>query len=94
MFIHRPGELFDLSPAAVQSRMALLRGVAETAGRTPGLAGADAESVLRTAELFWAVNHGLISLALTIPLFDEKWARRNLEFLLRHLKPALTQPRS
>ncbi|HUP92976.1 MAG TPA: TetR/AcrR family transcriptional regulator [Solimonas sp.] len=89
MFIHRPGPLFDLSPATVQERMALLRGVAETVRGLPRLAGADAASVQHAAELFWAINHGLISLSLTIPLFDEKWARGNLQFLLEALRPLL-----
>lgn len=92
MFIHRPGPLFDLSSATVQARMALLRGVAETVRGTPRLARADAASVQHAAELFWAINHGLISLALTIPLFNEKWARQNLDYLLEALRPLLLKP--
>jgi AcrR family transcriptional regulator len=86
MFIHRPGTLYDLSPPTVRARMTLLEGVADAVRRAPGLSRVE---TVRLAELFFAVNHGLISLALTIPLFDERWARRNLRFLLDALRPLL-----
>jgi AcrR family transcriptional regulator len=89
MFIHRPGPLFDLSEATVQARMGILHEVVRTAREAPAFAGADDAAVLHAVQIFWAVLHGLVSLALTIPLFDEAWARRNFEFLLHTLRPLL-----
>lgn len=91
MFIDRPGTLFDLSPATVQTRMMLLRGVEDAARQAPRLSHARREKVRQVADLFFALNHGLISLALTFPLFDERWARKSLRFLLDQLEPLLEQ---
>lgn len=92
MFIHRPGALFDLSEGTVEARLGLLHGVVQGARKAPLFAGADEATVRQAVELFWALIHGLVSLALTIPLFDEAWARRNLAFLLRTLRPLLARP--
>jgi AcrR family transcriptional regulator len=89
MFIQRPGTLFDLSPATVHTRMALLRNVADAARRAPRFARAREASVRQVAELFFALQHGLISLALTMPVFDERWARRNLRSLIDGMRPLL-----
>lgn len=89
MFIQRPGTLFDLSPATVHSRMALLRTVADAARRAPRFARASEASVRQVAELFFALHHGLISLALTMPVFDERWARRNLRTWIDGMRPLL-----
>jgi AcrR family transcriptional regulator len=91
MFIHRPGPLFDLSPEAVHTRLGLLTGVAQVARKTPLLASQDESAIAHTVELYWACIHGLIALTLTIPLFNETWARQNFAFLLNALTPMLQQ---
>lgn len=92
MFIQRPGALYDLSEQTVKARMGLLHEVVRSARQAPLLARVDDASVQQAVELFWALIHGLVSLALTIPLFDETWARRNLAFLMKTLQPLLAQP--
>lgn len=66
MFIRRPGSLFDQGELVIQSRMQILFDTMEAARRTPALASADDESVRRVVELWWALVHGLISIALEI----------------------------
>jgi AcrR family transcriptional regulator len=92
MFIRRPGALFDLSEETVKERLGILHAVVSTARKAPLFSRMDDAAVQQTVELFWAVAHGLVSIALTIPLFDEQWARRNLRFLMRTLEPLLTSP--
>jgi AcrR family transcriptional regulator len=91
MFIQRPGSLFDLSEQTVQTRMDILHQVVHRTRQAPLFADVDEATVRQAVEIFWAVIHGLVSLALTIPLFDEAWARRNLAFLLTTLRPVLAR---
>lgn len=84
MFITRPHFLFDLRAEKVSTRWGILNTVADVAGGAFDAAG-DREAREHLAGLFWAVVHGLASLALTVPLVDEKWARGNLRFLLGKL---------
>ena len=92
MFIQRPGALYDLSEETVKTRLGLLHEVVRSARDAPLFAQIDEASVQQAVELFWALIHGLVSLALTIPLFDEAWARRNLAFLMKSMRPLLGQP--
>ena len=90
MFMLRPPALFDLTQEKVAARLETLFTVATTAGSLPQLAHLSEADLKRVAELFWAELHGIASLAIQIPLFDEKWARANLEFLIARLTPVLT----
>lgn len=85
MFITRPQFLFDLRADRVTPRWGMLGEVAALAGDAFGAAGKDRETREALAALFWAEVHGLASLALTVPLVDEKWARRNYAFLVARL---------
>ncbi|MBI3769267.1 MAG: TetR/AcrR family transcriptional regulator [Deltaproteobacteria bacterium] len=87
MFIHRPGRVFESSEDLVRTRFGILQQIIDAALETPPLSHFDETAVRHTIEVFWGALHGLVSLALTVPFFDEKWARRNLAFLLRTLAP-------
>jgi AcrR family transcriptional regulator len=91
MFIHRPGRVFDLTKNVVRTRLGILQQIIDAALETPPLSRFDETTARHVTEVFWATLHGLVSLALTVPLFDEHWARRNLAFLLRTLTPLLHQ---
>lgn len=91
MFIHRPGDLFDLSEQVVQERLGILTTVVRNLRDTPLLSRLDDAAAEQAVSLFWALVHGLVSLAFTIPLFDQAWARRNLAFFLDRLRPLLTR---
>lgn len=87
MFMLRPKALFDLTQEKVNARLEGLFTVAAAAGALPQLRGTSDADLRRVAELFWAELHGLASLGLQIPLFDESWARANLAFLVARLAP-------
>lgn len=85
MFITRPQFLFDLREEKVGPRWGILNEVAALAGDALGAGGKDRAAREAMASLFWAEVHGLASLALTVPLVDEKWARNNYAFLVARL---------
>ncbi len=91
MFMHRPAFLFDLSEEKVKLRQATLREIARQIGQTTIGKDYDAKSLDQAANLLWAQIHGLASLVLAVPLYDEKWARTNLDFLIRGLEPVLRE---
>ena len=87
MFIHRPGRVFDQTRDVVRDRLVILKQIVDAALVTPPLAQFDEPTVRHTTEVFWAALHGLVSLALTVPVFNERWARNNLAFLLGLVAP-------
>jgi len=89
MFIDRPGFLFDLSEEKVSARLGLLDNVRTTVAEIPLFAGFDDTALRDTTELFWALLHGIVALALTVPLFDEAWARAKLATLVGLGEPLL-----
>ncbi len=91
IFMHRPHFLFDLDEARVAERSEGLQVVARTMASVPGWDALPEAERRRLAEIFWAQLHGLVSLALTVPILSEQWARENLRFLLEKL--ALTPGR-
>ena len=91
MFIHRPGALFDLSEEIVQERFGIMAAALRNVRKAPVFARMDRASADQTITLLWALAHGLVSLALNVPVFDEAWARRNLAFLLRSPGPLVVR---
>lgn len=87
MFMHRPNFLFDLSPERVAQRTEVLRMVDAELRRVMSGAGLQGSASQDVAEIFWALIHGLVSLALTVPLFDESWARAKFAVLVTSLAP-------
>lgn len=83
MFIDRPGFLFDLTAEKVSARLGLLEEVGRTVAAVPLFRRLDEAAVRHLTELFWALLHGIVALALTVPLFDEAWARAKLTALAR-----------
>ncbi len=84
MFMHRPEFLFDLRPEKMNPRMEGLRTIERQMGmlaRKDGRFGRVEKD--RLAALFWSTIHGLVALALTVPLFDEAWARQQFEALVK-----------
>lgn len=87
MFMHRPNFLFDLTPERVVQRTEVLRMVdSELRGVMAG-AGLQGSTSQDVAEIFWSLAHGLVSLALTVPLFDETWARAKFDVLVKTIAP-------
>lgn len=87
MFIHRPGRVFEQTKDVVRARLGILEQIVDAALKAPPLAQFDEATVRHTIEVFWATLHGLVSLALSVPIFDEPRARRNLAFLLGLVAP-------
>lgn len=88
MFMLRPKALYDLSEEKVRTRLGSLDRVGDAARGLPRFASLGDAALRRAAELFWAELHGLASIALQVPLFDERWARENLDYLLERLAAA------
>ena len=91
MFIDRPGFLFDLSEEKVSVRLGLLDEATRAAARVALFSKLDPEALRDVTELFWALLHGLVALALTVPLFDERWARAKLAVLTALAEPMLAK---
>jgi AcrR family transcriptional regulator len=89
MFMARPRALYDTAEEKVRDRMQMRLSVAGLISETVFFEEFTPDIHLEAADIFWATLHGLASLALSVPNFDEAWARKNFHFYMDTLQPAL-----
>jgi AcrR family transcriptional regulator len=85
MFVVRPKSLFDLDAERVAKRLEGLRIAERAFSLAQGEKPLGAFTPMQAAESAWSFMHGLVTLALTVPIYDEAWARRTLEMALQAL---------